>query len=228
MSKRQVRARLSAWKWKKKGGGSCRGSDPASILGATTQEAPLLHAQWKPSAFSKLCVPQWGGVSRPPVMGQKGSLEKARILNGKSVWGARWHVATQVRFQFGLDCQMVPGGESLMKRRLWEGPSPPPGHPSWLGWGLSYRLTPVFPHTYLDDSTQRLKGKWVLWKNELKQVANPATKWSSQRGSFLLQRERLRSCKARCWWLNFLCVFASVGNTPVFSRLARGGWCLQP
>ena len=100
--------------------------------------------------------------------------------------------------------------------------------PSWLGWGLSYRLTPVFPHTYLDDSTQRLKGKWVLWKNELKQVANPATKWSSQRGSFLLQRERLRSCKARCWWLNFLCVFASVGNTPVFSRLARGGWCLQP
>ena len=42
------------------------------------------------------------------------------------------------------------------------GTDPPPGHPSWLGWGLSYRLTPVFPHTYLVDSTQRLKGKWVL------------------------------------------------------------------
>lgn len=44
-------------------------------------------------------------------------LEKGESERNVSV-GLEGHVATQVRFQFGLECSTVPGGESLMKRRL--------------------------------------------------------------------------------------------------------------
>ena len=49
-------------------------------------------------------------------------------------------MATQVRFQLGLECQTVPGEEEVVG-----GKRASPGHPSWLGWGLSYRLLLSFP-----------------------------------------------------------------------------------
>lgn len=53
-------------------------------------------------------------------------------------------MVTQVRFQFGLGCQTVPGGGSLMERRWWEQSRPP--QPSILaGMGAEIPAAIVFP-----------------------------------------------------------------------------------
>lgn len=91
-------------------------------------------------------------------------------------WSLKWDFSLVLgvrRFQAGVPWWRGGGGS---KAGL-------PSHPSWLGWGLRYRLPLCFPCTsFLADSTQSLKGKWVLWKNELKQWHTPPHKVQFSQG----------------------------------------------
>lgn len=80
-------------------------------------------------------------------------------MNGKSRWGSRGHVATQVRFQFGFGCQTVSGG-----RRVTDGEEVVRGKPaSWPSILGEIRAVLVFPpHLLFSQLHRSLKGKWLL------------------------------------------------------------------
>lgn len=79
----------------------------------------------------------------------------------------------------------------------------------WLGLELGMRYGQLcLPSTSISaNSTQSLKGSGSCERMSWSRWLTLPCKRSSQRGSFLPQREILGVCTVRSWWLNFLCVF---------------------
>lgn len=148
----------------------------------------------------KYTHPIWGEVLKSQAVGWQGFLKKSQLLNqnplraSRSKWLPNQIDSVPLKKQEACVCGRAGG---------WLPQQPALGLLADKVW-----VTLVFHEDlHLSNSNQSVRGKWLLWKCELKQVAAVSWPRSFQRGSSLLQRAILGVC-TRSWWLGLLCASA--------------------